>query len=140
VPIDANSFEPVHRHLARVIRTEIHRGRLPPGRLLPTETCLSRQFGVSRETARRAISLLSAEGLVVTSQVIGSFVQVPRAGEAVIAEPGTMVRSRMPTFDERRCLTVPEGVPLLVITHPGCREELALADRTTIVVAPGRAG
>ena len=81
MPIDVNSFEPAHRQLARIIRTEINRGGLPPGALLPTQASLSRRFGVTRETARRAISLLSAEGLIVTIRAIGSFVQLPRAGK-----------------------------------------------------------
>ncbi len=48
-------------------------GRWRPGALMPSETDLVAQFGVSRMTVNRALRELQAEGLVQRSQVIGTF-------------------------------------------------------------------
>jgi DNA-binding GntR family transcriptional regulator len=39
---------------------------LPPGSPVPSETVLSNEFGVARNTVRRALALLAEEGLVGT--------------------------------------------------------------------------
>ncbi|HUZ26178.1 MAG TPA: winged helix-turn-helix domain-containing protein [Streptosporangiaceae bacterium] len=49
-------------------------GRLAPGRLLPSESTLMGEHGVSRDTVRKAVGLLRDEGLVVTVQGKGSYV------------------------------------------------------------------
>ena len=133
--IDTNSYEPAYIQLAGIIRAWIGSGELPPGAAVPSEASLTQRFGVARETARRAVALLRAEGLIVTTRAIGSFVRTPGQYEPLLAGAGTTIRSRMPTTDERRSLGILEGVPVLVITRPGGQEEVASADRTTIVVA-----
>jgi len=50
--------------LAGLLRRKIGTGGMPVGEYLPTVRELSGEHGVSRETARRAIKLLEAEGLV----------------------------------------------------------------------------
>ena len=134
--IDANSYEPAYIQLAGIIRAWIERGDLAPGAPVPSEASLTQRFGIARETARRAVAVLRAEGLVVTTRAVGSFVRLPGQCEPVTAQAGTMIRSRMPTPEERRSLGIPEGVPVLVITRPGGTEELAPSDRAVIVVVP----
>ena len=136
VTIDANSYEPAYIQLAGIIRAWIDSGELPPGAAVPSEASLTQRFGVARETARRAVALLRTEGLIVTTRAIGSFVRIPGQYEPLLAGAGTTIRSRMPTTGERRSLGILEGVPVLVITHPGGQQEVAPADRTTIVVVP----
>lgn len=102
---------------------------------MPSETSLTHRFGIARETARRAVSLLRAEGLIVTTRAVGSFVKLPEECEPVMARAGTTIRSRMPTTEERRSLGLSEGVPVLVIIRPDGSQELAPADRVAIVVA-----
>ena len=41
---------------------------------MPSATALAEQFGVSKNTAVRAIGLLKTEGLVITQREWGSFV------------------------------------------------------------------
>ena len=107
---------------------------------MPSEASLTQRFGIARETARRAVALLRAEGLIVTTRAVGSFVRLPAQCEPVTAGAGTTIRSRMPTADERRSLHIAEGIPVLVITHPDGRQELAPADRTAVVVVSEPAG
>lgn len=65
---------PKYRQLLNILRGEIISGHLPPGGRLPTEGQLSRQYGLSRGTVRKAIEQLEAERLIRTEQGIGSFV------------------------------------------------------------------
>jgi DNA-binding GntR family transcriptional regulator len=65
---------PRYRQVAAFIRQAVEDGRLKPGDALPTETQLSDYMDVSVDTIREALKLLRAEGLVVTSQGIGSFI------------------------------------------------------------------
>ena len=64
----------LHRQLYLVVREQIMRGVYPPGAPLPNEADLSRHFGVSRITVRRALADLQAEGLVERWQGRGTFV------------------------------------------------------------------
>ncbi|SDY54119.1 GntR family transcriptional regulator [Micromonospora pattaloongensis] len=59
--------------VADELRRRIAAGASPAGALLPSETALMAEFRVSRGTVREAISLLRAEGLVVTEHGRGSY-------------------------------------------------------------------
>lgn len=73
--IDHNGVEPVYRQLANLLRHRITTGQLQPGQMIPSETSLEQEYGISRNTVRKAIHLLrEVEGLVVTSNGRGSFV------------------------------------------------------------------
>jgi GntR family transcriptional regulator len=56
------------------IREAIASGRYPPGSTLPSEPELAAEFGVSRSTVNRALSLLRSEGLVSPQQGRGTMV------------------------------------------------------------------
>ncbi|MFT3875283.1 MAG: FadR/GntR family transcriptional regulator [Propioniciclava sp.] len=60
--------------LTGVLRQRIIEGDLAPGALLPSESALSEEFGVSRTVVREATAALRAAGLVETFQGRGSFV------------------------------------------------------------------
>ena len=62
--------------LAARLRTAITAGRFGPGRYLPTERKLAAKHGVAPMTARRALKVLEAEGLVAAE---------PRQGYRVLA-------------------------------------------------------
>ncbi|WP_308193279.1 GntR family transcriptional regulator [Nonomuraea sp. MG754425] len=61
--------------IAARLRERIVRGDLAPGAGLPSEVELRRQFRVSRNTVRQALSVLEREGLVVAEQGRGRFVR-----------------------------------------------------------------
>src|ERR687890_730295 len=54
----------LHRHLMQVLISDIVSGRLAAGELLPRETDLADQFGVSRGVARECVRGLEERGLV----------------------------------------------------------------------------
>jgi DNA-binding GntR family transcriptional regulator len=74
VPVDHDAATPLWRQLSEELRTEIRRGKLPPGRVIPSETTLMQTHGLARGTVRKAIDALEEEGLVVRVQGRGTFV------------------------------------------------------------------
>ncbi|MFF0306681.1 GntR family transcriptional regulator [Streptosporangium sp. NPDC004379] len=131
--IDPSADRPVYKQLADLIRARIEEGRLRPGQRLPAESDYVAEFGISRDSVRRAMAVLRGEGLIVT-ELRGS--RVRDAGEAVIVQlaPGAQVTARMPTEPERKQLGVAEGVPVLVITEPDGETRLLPGDRTILKI------
>lgn len=129
--IDPSADRPVYKQLADLIRARIEEGEFRPGQRLPAESDYVAEFGISRDSVRRAMAVLRGEGLIVT-ELRGS--RVRDAGEAVTVQitPGTQVTARMPTEPERKQLGVAEGVPILVITEPDKETRLLPADRTVL--------
>ena len=62
--IDHLGGEPVYQQLAAILRGRIASGELEPNRPLPSLVTLVGDYGVARETARKSVRLLVAEGLV----------------------------------------------------------------------------
>ncbi len=60
--------------IAEALRTQIIQGELYAGTKIASERDLSKEFGASRMTARRAIQILEGEGLVTRYPVRGTFV------------------------------------------------------------------
>ncbi len=75
-----NRYEEIANHLRRLV-AELH-----PGDLLPSETELSRQFGVSRMTARHAVQVLEREHLLHRRKGRGTFV-IPRPVHRLLGSP-----------------------------------------------------
>jgi len=50
-------------------------GELGSDRPIPPEAQIQQEFGVARETARRAVALLGEEGYVVTAPGLGTYVR-----------------------------------------------------------------
>lgn len=63
-----------YQTIAEQLRSRITDGDLAAGRLLPSESELSGEFGASRVTVRRALEVLRDEGLVSSRQGFGWFV------------------------------------------------------------------
>lgn len=64
--------------IAALVRDRIETEQLGPHTLLPSERELAEQHGVSRMTARQALSLLESEGVVYRKPPRGTFVAEPR--------------------------------------------------------------
>lgn len=69
---------PPYRQLAGRLRELIQTGELAPGERVPSIPELSRTMKVSRQTAHRALVVLSEEGLTTTQVGRGTFVRRPR--------------------------------------------------------------
>jgi GntR family transcriptional regulator len=66
---------PKYQQIADRLRTQIGSGVLQPGQRLPSEPDLAVEYDASRNTVRLAIALLINQGLVVSRQGLGTFVQ-----------------------------------------------------------------
>lgn len=75
--IDHDAETPPFAQLAAILRAQIGSGALRPGRALPSLTTLMQEYGLSRNTVRRSIAELTAEGLVRTRPGWGTFVIPP---------------------------------------------------------------
>jgi DNA-binding GntR family transcriptional regulator len=80
-----------YRQLASVLRDRIRNGELPAGRRLPSEKDLHDEFGLARETIRRALAVLRQEGLIEVRQGHGTY--VVDAPSKVELTPGDRVTS-----------------------------------------------
>ena len=131
--IDPDSGVPVYRQLVDGIRAAIEKGALRPGQRLRTEPEYVDEFGVSRESVRKAMAALRAEGLIVTTKQ-GSRVRPQVDMAEVPIGRDTRISTRMPTLKERRALSIPEGVPVFLIEEPGGEPKIVAGDRTRLIV------
>jgi len=76
VPDDEQERQPLPPYLriAADLREQIASGRLAPGALVPSITRLSQEYGVSRNTAVKALQVLAGEGLTYRVAGWGTFV------------------------------------------------------------------
>jgi GntR family transcriptional regulator len=72
-----------YQEIADELRTRLGSGELAAGRLLPSESDLSQDYGASRVTVRRALELLREEGLVDSRQGFGWFVAADPVRQAL---------------------------------------------------------
>jgi GntR family transcriptional regulator len=75
--VDLLGPDPIYLQIAAVLRARIKDGTYPPQRTIASEPGIAEEFGVSRKTARAAITVLREEGLVRTVKGKGSFVVGP---------------------------------------------------------------
>lgn len=79
----ADSSEPLYGQIRNSLRSRIVDGSYAPGKRVPSESELGRQFGASRITVRQALAELQKEGLIYTLHGKGSFVSQPKAYQNV---------------------------------------------------------
>ena len=72
--VDHQAKTPIYLQIAAILRRQIQRGEIAPGRPVPSETQLMGEHGVARLTARKAVRVLADEGLVEVVQGRGAFV------------------------------------------------------------------
>ena len=70
----ANSPIPLYVQLYNQLRNAIDEGSFQTGKQIPSERRLAAEYGISRLTARKALSRLREEGYVSAHQGKGSFV------------------------------------------------------------------
>lgn len=78
--IDREGPIPPYRQIAAILRTRIETGDIPPGRRIPSMVEMEQEYGVARDTLRKAVQVLKDEGLVATVQGMGVYV-VERGGK-----------------------------------------------------------
>ncbi|MGV9712502.1 GntR family transcriptional regulator [Gordonia sp. NPDC003424] len=82
--------EPAYRALAATLRAQIADGRFSGGVRLPTESELSDEFGLSRQTVRRAFQDLVAEGAVYRVPGRGTFANENGGGGRYLRQLGSI--------------------------------------------------
>jgi GntR family transcriptional regulator len=138
VVVMVDEFEPPkYAQIVAAIRRRIADGTYPPGSLLPSESMLVREFGVSRPTVVRALEALKLRGEIDREHGRGSFVKAapapPQAGgrpvrsvldRAEADEPGwTMTVERCPApAPIAELLGLAESAPVVL------RRRLTIAD------------
>jgi len=72
--IDYEAPLPPYRQIADAIIGGINRGELRPNRPIPSEATMIQRWGVARDTARRAVRYLRAQGYTYTVPQRGTYV------------------------------------------------------------------
>jgi GntR family histidine utilization transcriptional repressor len=74
----------LHARIQIEIEQNVVSGRWPPGHRLPVEHELMRTYGCSRMTVSKALTALTAQGLLVRRRRAGTFVARPQSQSAVM--------------------------------------------------------
>lgn len=108
----------VYKEIYNNLREHIFSGEFPPGYPLPSEYTLCDLFSASRETVRKSLHLLEAEGLIYAKQKVGYFVSAPNHSDFTLhfteEKDGTVtsfkeVHGIRPPADIRKALGLEEG-------------------------------
>ncbi len=131
--ISRSSKIPLYHQLYEELRSQILNGELEPGDMLPTESELLDQYGISRNTVRQALDMLVNDGLIVRERGRGTFVAQPKIEQGLTRiisftedmrrrglKPGTRVL-------QRRLVPAPEHIAETLGVPVG--EELAHLER-----------
>lgn len=75
---EAMSHDFIYSRIYTELRQRIESGELTPGARLETEMQLRQRYGVSRETIRRALSMLESDGYIIRKVSSGTFVRAQK--------------------------------------------------------------
>ena len=142
------SGTPLYLRIAADVRDLIATEQLAPHTLLASERELAEHHGVSRMTARQALSLLESEGLVYRNPPRGTFVAEPRVRFHVGSFSEEVARmgrrpAAVPLWAEhqvatpavRRALDLDEGAGVHVVHRLCSVDEVPFALETTFLPA-----
>lgn len=118
-PIDHESGLPLYRQLADDMRRRLAAGDFAPGSPLPSEAALEHDYGLGRNTVRRALYLLGAEGYAVSrrGERWRAADPLPDSGEpeVVLLPPGADLWFVEATEQERRKYGLPRGASMAFV-------------------------
>jgi DNA-binding transcriptional MocR family regulator len=117
--IDFKSAVPLYRQMVDDMRRRFAEGDFPAGTVLPSSPVLEHEYGLSRDTVRRAVNELRDLGYVVAVKGANWRASDPLPGnddpEVVLLPPGADVRFVEATEDERRRFGLPRGASMAVV-------------------------
>ena len=131
--INRQSKLPLYQQLYDMLRGNITRGEWKPGDLIPAESELIDQYGVSRITVRQVLDMLVQEGLIYRQRGRGSFVAHPTVEQVLqrlvsftddMRQRGFAPSTRILSAG---LLPAPEDIAVQLLVQPG--EELAKIER-----------
>ena len=115
---------PKYQSIANSLRTEIESGVYSSKQLLPTEQLLCQRFQISRQTVRRALSVLEHEGLITRRQGSGSHLRERTEPETLLNCTIAVVTTYISDYifpnilqGMERVLTANSSAPLLFATQ-----------------------
>lgn len=140
--IDKKSPVPAYFQLKNILMEKIKSGEYPAGSIIPSERELSENLGISRMTARQAISQLAAEKYLIREKGKGTFVNKIKFEQRNIMSFSETVRklgmvpsTRILEFSiEKDCFDVMEMLNLKPNENVFRIKRLRLADETPIAV------
>jgi len=111
---------PLYQQVRELLVERIRSGAWKPGQLIPNEFAIAAEFGVSQGTARKAISALAAEQLVMRRQGRGTFV--------VAHTPADVLFRFFNMFDVSGAPVIPDSrdTRCVVVPHPTGEERAVL--------------
>lgn len=118
---------PLYVVLAAILREQIIDGTLPEGAATPSEPSLAAEYGVSNETASKAVALLREGGWVVTQRSRGSRVLLVPPPRVITAQAGAVITARLALPGDE-----PGSEVTLVVSQPDGRTESGPAGRVVI--------
>ncbi len=83
-PLQHESVIPLYHQLMERLKGSIEKGKWTHGDKIPSENQLMDQFGVSRNTAKKAIEELVQEGILYRIQGKGTFVAKPKLQQSLM--------------------------------------------------------
>ncbi len=116
---------PVHKQLTRVLESRIRNAVYLPGELIPSESRLCMEFGVSRITVRQSLSDLVARGLLVRYPGRGTAVSPtletsgPPASAGNLEDILILFAATLVSASERTIVEAPTDVAEQLRTQPG---------------------
>jgi DNA-binding GntR family transcriptional regulator len=126
----------LYRRLAARLRAQITSGELQPGQRFPSEKDLVDGFGVSRDTARKAVAILRSEGMIVVRHGYPTRVRSAEAEvETVKVMRGSELTIRAATESDQRDLGVGDGRAVAVLVDPAGKVRVFVADRSRFTFA-----
>jgi GntR family transcriptional regulator len=88
-----SSSAPLYVQIVERLGEQIAKGAYLPGSPLPSESSLTKQFGVSRVTVRQALAELESRGLIFRQQGRGTFVAEPHVRQQMSRQAQTIVEA-----------------------------------------------
>jgi GntR family transcriptional regulator len=134
--INRKSKIPYYQQLYDILVEKIRKGEWKPGDMIPPESELGEQYGLSRNTVRAVMDMLVKQGLLLRERGKGSFVAQPRIEQALkriisftddMKQRGIQSSSRVLSAE---LIPAPEDIADYLDVQPG--EELALLKRLRI--------
>lgn len=86
--VNKDSAVPLYYQIKENLKEKIESGTLEPHERLPSERDLEKKYGISRMTARQALTELESEGYVYREQGKGSYVAEPKLRQALLELTG----------------------------------------------------
>jgi GntR family transcriptional regulator len=149
--LNPDMAKPLYEQIKEYLLSNISVGAFPPDSRLPSERALSVQFGVSRETVKKAINDLVQSGHLYVQIGKGTYVRRPKIDQSLemltsfseeISRQHQKVSSRvlnagiMPAApEESHALRITLGVPLVYLRRVRLANERPMAVEDTRIVA-----